>query len=86
MVEWGALEKRCGREVTVGSNPTLSAQKGQSVKAVLFCCLSISKIAVSGVQSTVVSGQPSAVGRQKKPTIPHLPQSRDKGTIRYLYP
>ena len=25
MVDWGALEKRCGREVTVGSNPTLSA-------------------------------------------------------------
>ncbi len=23
--DWGALEKRCGREVTVGSNPTLSA-------------------------------------------------------------
>ena len=25
MVDRGALEKRCGREVTVGSNPTLSA-------------------------------------------------------------
>ncbi len=37
MVEWGALEKRCGREVTVGSNPTLSAPKGQSEMAVLFC-------------------------------------------------
>ena len=25
MVEWGGLENRCGRKVTVGSNPTLSA-------------------------------------------------------------
>jgi hypothetical protein len=29
VVEWGALEKRCGREVTVGSNPTLSAEDTQ---------------------------------------------------------
>lgn len=36
MVEWGALEKRCGREITVGSNPTLSAQKGQLEIVVLF--------------------------------------------------
>ena len=26
MVDRGALEKRCGRKVTVGSNPTLSAK------------------------------------------------------------
>ena len=26
VVDRGALEKRCGREVTVGSNPTLSAE------------------------------------------------------------
>ena len=36
MVEWGALEKRCGRKVTVGSNPTLSAKKGHPAMGVLF--------------------------------------------------
>ena len=31
MDEWDALEKRCGFTVTVGSNPTLSARKRNSV-------------------------------------------------------
>ena len=32
----GALEKHCGREVTVGSNPTLSAREGRQQTGVLF--------------------------------------------------
>ena len=31
MVERGGLENRCGRTVTVGSNPTLSAKPGYSL-------------------------------------------------------
>ena len=29
MVEWDGLENRCGRKLTVGSNPTLSAKHPQ---------------------------------------------------------
>jgi hypothetical protein len=36
VVDRGALEKHCGREVTVGSNPTLSASKKGHQAGVLF--------------------------------------------------
>ena len=36
MVYWGALEKRCGLTVTVGSNPTLSAREGYLDAGILF--------------------------------------------------
>ena len=44
-VERGALEKRCGRKVTVGSNPTLSAQK--------FSALAGSLLSLAGSNPTL---------------------------------